>query len=74
MKHRAATKEEAAALTYGPSYRKVPYVSGRCCAAVWSDIPHGFHQCARKDGHGIYGTVCKQHALKEVPKKEDDTK
>ena len=36
------------------------YSEGDCACEVWIDW--GSRQCSRKNGHGINGLYCKQHA------------
>jgi len=59
------TLEEAQKYKYGkwagnPNGNK--YVGGRCAYEVQDLISNRFYQCLRKNGHGINGLYCKQHA------------
>lgn len=39
------------------------YQAGICAMGVWGNGRWAMeHQCARKNGHGVHGLYCKQHA------------
>jgi len=59
------TLEEAQKTRYGvttPNPNGWPYKDGRCAYEVWNANGWGSHQCFCKNGHGINGLYCKQHA------------
>lgn len=46
------------------------YKEGDCAYGVWRDRAWHSSQCSRKNGHGINGLYCKQHASKLENKKQ----
>lgn len=59
------TLEEAKKHRYGEwagNPRGYPYKTGFCAYGVYD--PYIEHQCNRKNGHGLSGLYCKQHAKK----------
>lgn len=58
------TIEEAQAFKYNHwagNPKDTKYQEGRCAYEVWGNFCVSY-QCSRKNGHGINGLYCKQHA------------
>jgi len=57
------TFEEAKQYRYGEFDDQKKYKEGYCAYEVWpSDGFQISYQCSRKNGHGINGLYCSQHA------------
>lgn len=64
---RPESKEQARKNRYGTWVGDdvgTPYKEGRCAWAVWPADKWMGSQCSRKNGYGIDGLYCKQHAKK----------
>lgn len=64
------TLEEAKKIKYGFAWdmKRRYYIDGQCAFEVWNYSKKNTsilrYQCQRKNGHGINGLYCKQHAKK----------
>ena len=61
------TLEEAEKLRYDQwagNSKGVPYRKGHCVTTVSTSDGWHFVQCSRKNGYGMAGLYCKQHAKK----------
>ena len=61
------TTEEAQERVYGSWAGNPPgnkYAKGYCAMEVWPTNGWIPYQCNRKNGHGLSGLYCKQHAKK----------
>lgn len=56
------TIEEARKKRYGWQ-NQTKYKVDRCCTEVFGDFAGMSYQCTKKNGHGIAGLYCKQHAV-----------
>jgi len=65
---RPETKEQARKNRYGAwagNETGIPYIEGQCAWAVWPGDGWIQKQCSRKNGYGLDGLYCKQHAKRK---------